>query len=171
MSKHSAAMPIVYGGIFMALTILFTYVFAIQTTFIRIDFAFIPIALYAAMWGRVRTAVMAGLADVIGSNLFMPGMYFPGFTLSAVLTGWLYGTFLYQKEITLKRVLSLTLIVFVCVDCILNNIWLTIMYHDAAKAFYSWRVVKSAVLVPCKAVIIYNLYKPLHVFITKYANR
>ena len=171
MSKNNAAMPIVYGGIFMALTILFTYVFAIQTTFIRIDFAFIPIALYAAMWGRVRTAIMAGLADFIGSNLFMPGMYFPGFTVSAVLTGWLFGTFLYNKEITFKRVLTLMLLVFLFVDCILNNIWLTIMYHDAAKAFYSWRLLKSAVLAPFKAIVIYNLYKPLHVFIAKYSNK
>lgn len=169
MSKNSHAAPIVYGGIFTALTILFTYVFAIQTTFIRIDFAFIPIALYAAMWGPVRTAVMAGLADVIGSNLFMPGLYFPGFTVSAVLTGWLYGTFLYGREISFKRAITLTFLVFVFVDCILNNIWLTIMYHDAAKAFYSWRLVKSALLAPCKAFIIYTLYKPLHVFIAKYS--
>ena len=47
MYNNSSLSSIVYGGIFMALTILFTYVFAIQTTFIRVDFAFIPICLYA----------------------------------------------------------------------------------------------------------------------------
>ena len=58
--------------------------------------------------------------------------------------------------------------VFLFVDCILNNIWLTLMYHDAAAAFYSFRLVKSALLIFVKSAVLYNLYKPLKVFILKY---
>lgn len=152
----------------MALTILFTYVFAIQTTFIRIDFAFIPVAVYAFVWGAKKAAVMAMLADIIGSNLFMPGLYFPGFTLSAAVSAFIYGRFLYKREITFKRLFIMNALVFIITDCILNNIWLTLMYHDAATAFYAIRLVKSSVLTFLKAAILYNLFKPLKVFILKY---
>lgn len=161
-------MYIVSGGIFMALTILFTYVFAIQTTFIRIDFAFIPVAVYAFVWGAKKAVVMAMLADIIGSNLFMPGLYFPGFTLSAAVSAFIYGRFLYKREITFKRLFIMNALVFIITDCILNNIWLTLMYHDAAAAFYAVRLAKSSVLTFLKAAILYNLFKPLKVFILKY---
>lgn len=161
-------MYIVSSGLFIALTILFTYVFAIQTTFIRIDFAFIPIAIYASVWGAKKAAIMAVLADIIGSNLFMPGLYFPGFTLSAAVSAFIYGSFLYKREITFKRLFIMNSFVFILVDCILNNIWLTLMYHDAAAAFYAVRLWKSGILTFLKAAVLYNLFKPLKIFILKY---
>ena len=127
MYNNSSLSSIVYGGIFMALTILFTYVFAIQTTFIRVDFAFIPICLYAMRFGTAKT-------------------------------------------ITLKKLLLMNLTIFLFVDCILNNIWLTLMYKDAATSFYIMRIVKSVLLLPIKAAILYNIYKPLRYFILKYNN-
>ena len=162
-------MYIVSSGIFIAITILFTYVFAIQTPFVRIDFAFIPIAIYASMWGAKKTIIMAVLADIIGSNLFMPGLYFPGFTLSAAISAFIYGKFLYKQEITLKKLFIMNGCILLFVDCILNNIWLTLMYHDAAVAFFSLRLIKAALLTSVKAVVLYNLFKPLKVFILKYS--
>lgn len=168
MHNNSSLSSIVYGGIFMALTILFTYVFAIQTTFIRVDFAFIPICLYAIRFGTTKTVIMAALADIIGSNLFMPGLYFPGFTLSTITASFIYSKFLYKKTITLKKLLLMNLTIFIFVDCVLNNLWLTIMYKDAATSFFIMRAVKSIILLPIKAVILFNIYKPLRSFILKY---
>lgn len=170
MHNNSSLSSIVYGGIFMALTILFTYVFAIQTTFIRVDFAFIPICLYAIRFGTTKTVIMAALADIIGSNLFMPGLYFPGFTLSTITASFIYSKFLYKKTITLKKLLLMNLTIFIFVDCVLNNLWLTIMYKDAAISFFIMRAVKSIILLPIKAVILFNIYKPLRSFILKYNN-
>ena len=73
MYNNSSLSSIVYGGIFMALTILFTYVFAIQTTFIRVDFAFIPICLYAMRLARQKLLLCQLLQ--ISCNLFMPQVY------------------------------------------------------------------------------------------------
>lgn len=42
---------LVLGGMFVSLTILLTYVFALHTTFVHITFGFVPIALYGAMYG------------------------------------------------------------------------------------------------------------------------
>ena len=124
--------------------------------------------MYASVWGAKKAAVMAVLADIIGSNLFMPGLYFPGFTLSAAVSAFIYGSFLYKREITFKRLFIMNSLVFILVDCILNNIWLTLMYHDAAAAFYAVRLLKSGILTFLKAAVLYNLFKPLKIFILKY---
>ena len=59
------AKPLVFAGVFIALTILFTYVFSIQTPFVRLSFGFLPVAIYAAMFGPVRGGITAAAADII----------------------------------------------------------------------------------------------------------
>ena len=74
MYNNSSLSSIVYGGIFMALTILFTYVFAIQTTFIRVDFAFIPICLYAMRFGTTKL-LLCQLLQILSVAIFLCQVY------------------------------------------------------------------------------------------------
>ena len=53
MSRFSVK-SLVYAGASVALAVLFSYVFAIQTIFVRITFGFLPIAIYGAMYGPLR---------------------------------------------------------------------------------------------------------------------
>lgn len=71
---------------------------------IKITGAFLPIAVTAAMFGPVPAALVGALGDII-SFLLNPigGAYFPGFTISGLLTGLIYGLFFYKNEITLPR--------------------------------------------------------------------
>ncbi len=169
-SNQSNLLPLIHGGIFMALTVLFTFFLAIKTPFIRIDFAFIPLAIYAAMWGPYRAGIMFALVDIFGTNLFLPGTYFFGFTITNFITGFIYGKFLYKKEITLKRVFIMSVTTFIAVTCVLNNIWLTLQFHNAAFAFYTMRIIKGLIFVPLKTVILYHIYRFLKPFITRYYN-
>lgn len=148
---------IVYGGLLMAMVILLTYVFVIQTQFMRISLAFIPLAIYAYLYGRYNCMIIAILADIIGVNMFMPGMYFPGFTISAAISGYIYGYFLHREHPKLKHCFYAFITVFFLVDCICNNLWLYLMYHDAAKVFVPIRIVKALLMVPIKSYIIYKL--------------
>lgn len=58
---------LVLGGMFVSLTILLTYVFALHTTFVHITFGFVPIALYGAMYGpwKVRLSVLWQISSVL----------------------------------------------------------------------------------------------------------
>ena len=89
------AKPLVFAGVFIALTILFTYVFSIQTPFVRLSFGFLPVAIYAAMFGPVRGGITAAAADILGASLFSPGAFFFFFSLSSFLSGYIYGYFLH----------------------------------------------------------------------------
>ncbi len=170
MFKNSKILPLIHGGIFMALTILFTFVLAIKTPFIRIDFAFIPLAIYASMWGPYRAGLMFALVDVFGTNLFLPGTYFFGFTITNFITGFIYGKFLYHQEITIKRLLLMSITTYLAVTCFLNNIWLTLQFHDAAFAFYTMRIIKGLIFVPIKTIVLFNVYKAIKIFMQKHYN-
>ena len=54
--------------------------------------------LSAIILGPKYSTVLAGLADLIGALLFPFGSFFIGYTISALLTGLVYGLFLYNKD-------------------------------------------------------------------------
>ena len=156
---------IILSGIFISLVIIFTHIFALQTPFVRIGFGFIPIAVFAAKFGSVQAAWMAALADIIGCLLFSPGLFFPGFTISAALSGCVYGFFFYDKEITLRRAFLASFLIFVCIDLGLNTLWLSMLYHQAVSVFFLSRLGKGLLLFPLQSLLLYTLYKPLRTFL------
>jgi len=169
--SYSTAKPLVSTGIFIALVIIFTHIFAIQTPFVRISFGFLPIALFAALFGPLRAALMAAAADLFGCLIFSPGLFFPGFTCSAALSGLVYGYFFYKKEITIKRSVMACGLVFLAIDLGLNTLWLVLLYQKAASAFFLSRLLKSALLFPAHVSLIFMLSKPLGVFLPRHSSR
>ena len=73
------------------------------TQSIKISLDFIPIVAAAVLYGPVPAVIISILADVLGAFLFPVGPYFPGFTLTAALTGLLYGLLLHRSQ-SLPRV-------------------------------------------------------------------
>lgn len=86
-------------GILTGLAMLLSYVFAIQTPFVRITFGFLPIALAGAFYGPWKAGLVGALDNLIGTAIIGTSIFFPGFTLSDFLTGFLFGWFFYHKEI------------------------------------------------------------------------
>lgn len=162
--RYSKLQFVVFAGAFIALTIIFTHIFAVQATFIRIGFGFIPVAIFAAIFGPWRGGCMAAVADFIGCLLFTPGLYFPGFTISAFCGGYVYGHFFHQKQITVPRILIALSIIIVFIDLCLNTLWLSILYQKAAGAFLAARFIKCAALLPVQAALLYAVYKPLRYY-------
>lgn len=152
---------IVFSGVFTALTILFTHVFSIETVFVRISFGFLPIAVFAAIFGPLRGGIMAGVADLIGCLLFTPGLFFPGFTVSAFCSGVIYGYFFHTKKISMMRIASAIFLIIFIIDLGLNTLWLTLLYHKAASVFLASRILKCIVLFPVQVMLFYSVYKAL----------
>lgn len=80
----------------IALTIVVERLCSINTPYVRIGFAFVPIALCAALFGPVWGGVAFGIADLIGAALFTG--IFPGITISRICSGIIFGLFLHRKE-------------------------------------------------------------------------
>ena len=65
---------------------------------LKIGFTFVPVFLAAYLYGPLGGAIVGGIADFLGATLFPIGAYFPGFTLTCVLTGVVYGLLLQKKQ-------------------------------------------------------------------------
>ena len=70
----------------------------------KYEFSFVAVMLAAYMTGPLGGAVVGGLIDLIGALLVPTGAYFPGFTITAALTGLVWGFLLYKK-CSLPRIL------------------------------------------------------------------
>jgi ECF transporter S component (folate family) len=156
---------LVYMALFISMEIILTRFFAIQTSIVRIGFGFIPIAFSGIMFGPVIGGLTAMLADIVGMIIMPKGAYFPGFTFSALLTGAIYGFFLYSKPKTIFRIFMATLVINLFVDLGLNTLWLTMLTGNAAAAILPARLAARLVVLPLQTVMVYVLWRYLRVFI------
>jgi ECF transporter S component (folate family) len=150
---------IVFMGLFIAIEVVLTRFIAIQTPIVRIGFGFLPIALCAIMFGPLIGGITGVLADLIGMMLFPKGTYFPGFTLSAFLSGAIYGLLLYKKPITTIRVGLSVLIIKLFINLGLDTIWLSILYKKAIIVILPTRIISNAVMFPIQTLLIFIVWK------------
>jgi ECF transporter S component (folate family) len=150
---------IVFMGLFIAMEVVLTRFVSIQTPIVRIGFGFLPIALSAIMFGPVIGGITAMLCDLIGATLFPKGAFFPGFTLSALLGGVIYGIVLYRKQITVLRVGAAVLIIKLFVDLGLNTIWLSILYKKAIIVILPTRLISNSAMFPIQTLLIFLVWR------------
>ena len=98
--KRTNTEKLVITAILIALEIILTRFVGISTPMLRISFGFLPMVIVAMYYGPIWGGGAYALADVLGSLIFPTGAYFPGFTVSACLTGIIYGLFLHKRKVT-----------------------------------------------------------------------
>lgn len=150
---------LVFMALFIALQVILTRFLSIQTPILRIGFSFIPVALCSIILGPALGGITAGIADIVGMMIFPPSAYFPGFTLSALLSGAIYGLVLYKKPNTILRVAISVLLVTIIVDLGLNTWWLTMITGKAASVLIYPRLIKSAIMFPIQVSLISLIWK------------
>lgn len=164
---------LIIAAVLLALVIILTRFLSIQTPFLRIGFSFIPIIFAAIFLGPVWSTIIAGVGDVLGMILFPSGPFFLGFTVSAILTGLIYGLFLYNKNgimDTKKLLIRLTLsslIVLVLIGGILNSFWLFLMYDKGFMAIMPMRIVKELIMLPIQVIVIFTIEKAIRKPVSK----
>lgn len=146
-------------GILTGLAVLLSYVFAIQTPFVRITFGFLPITLAGAFYGPWKAGLVGALDNLIGTAIIGTSIFFPGFTLSDFLTGFLFGWFFYHKEIRFPYVCVPFLLVMLLIHLGLNTLWLVLYYDKAASAIFLSRVIKNLLCFPMEVGLFLAVYK------------
>ncbi|WP_288264818.1 folate family ECF transporter S component [uncultured Dialister sp.] len=153
-------------GILTALAVLLSYVFAIQTPFVRITFGFLPLALAGALYGPWKAGLVGALDNLIGTALVGTSIFFPGFTLSDFLTGFIFGYFFYRKEITFPYVCIPFLVIMVLIHLGLNTLWLVLYYDKAASAIFLGRLIKNLICFPMEVGLFLLIYKKAYRWIS-----
>ena len=123
-SFMSNTKKLVMMSFLISLTIVLARFLAIQNDILRISLEFLPIMVAAVLFGPVAGGLVGAIADLIGATLFPAGTFFPGFTISAFITGFIYGMFFYKKQITWLRALLGTFTKLVVVDLLMISTWM-----------------------------------------------
>lgn len=152
--KNNTTEKLVVTALMIALTVVLSKLLSINISILRIGFGFLPIAVLAILYGPLASGIAYAIADIIGSLLFPTGDFFPGFTVSAFITGIIFGAFLYRKEITIVRAAAASALVCILVNLLLNTYWLTFFVGKAYGVLIASRIVKELVAVPVMSILI-----------------
>ncbi|MGI6206459.1 MAG: folate family ECF transporter S component [Anaerovoracaceae bacterium] len=145
-------------ALLIALDIILTRFVSINTQFLRIGFGMIPVALAGAAFGPVWGGVCGAVGDLLGIMIFPSGAFFPGFTLTAALTGIIFGLCMYHRPKKIRYAVIASVIVCIGCNLILDTLWLDIMYGSGFLAILPARAVKCAVNIPIYSFLVYVLW-------------
>lgn len=151
-----------------ALEIVLSRFLSFSSATLKISLAFAPVAVAAMLYGPLWAGCVGALADLIGALLFPIGAFFPGFTVTALLVGVVYGLFLYNRKVTFFQTLPAAVIISAGLHIMLNSFWLAVMMAtgfmknpDPARTLYaawialmSTRVLSNAVMIVVQIILI-----------------
>ena len=146
-------------SLLIAIEVILTRFCSIQTPIVRIGFGFLPIAIIGMMYGPLSAGIAYAIGDLLGMALFPSGSFFPGFTLTAFLTGVTYGLFLYNKPKTWPRIVGSVLTVCLVLNLGLDTYWLSILMGKGYLALLPTRIIKAALMIPVQTLIIGIIWK------------
>ena len=156
--KRTNTEKLVITAILIALEVILTRFVGISTPMLRISFGFLPMVIVAMYYGPIWGGGTYALADVLGSLIFPTGAYFPGFTLTCVITGAVYGLLLHKK-VTVGTSLAAVIAVVLGINLLVNTFWLTIILGKGYMAMLPARFVKELLCVPIDTALILVLSK------------
>jgi ECF transporter S component (folate family) len=144
-SKRNRIFDIAVIGVLIAVEIILSRFLSISVWNMKIGFSFIPVVIAARRFGAPQAMIIAALGDFLGAILFPIGAYFPGFTLTAVLTAFCTAFFIH-KECSFKRILASVLINQIAGSLLLNTLWISILYGSPFFALLPTRVFQVVVM-------------------------
>ena len=99
--------------------------------------------------------MLAGaVIDTVGFLLSSYGEpYFPGFLITAVLSGLLYGMMLYRRKPTLWRIILLRLIINYGSNVLLGSVWKAMLYGKGYLYYATTGLVKNTLMLPLEVFL------------------
>ena len=125
---------------------------------LRVGFSFTALALAGMLFGPAAAGGVGAAGDLIGMLLFPNGTFFPGFTLTAVLKGLVYGFFLHRSQ-KAGRIIGTVLVVELILSQCLQTLWLSILYGSPYEAIFVTRLTQTAVMIPVQLLVLFALLK------------
>ncbi len=148
------------AGMLLAVQVVLGLVAAIPVgPSIRISFGYLALSSAGALLGPAIAPINGALADIIVFLIRPTGPYFPGFTVTGLVSGLIYGLMLYRRDITLPRLLITKLLIDVICNLALNTLWIHMLYGKALFALLPPRALKNLLQYPVDVLLLYPVMK------------
>ena len=165
MSNHSKYFKVTFDtktivilGLMTALQIVLSRFLSFSVWNMKIGFGFAPIVIAAMLLGPIPAAIVGGLSDFLGAILFPIGTYFPGFTLTATLTGLVFGLLLWERQ-SLVRIVTAVGITQLILSLLVNTYWISLLYGTPYVTLFPVRLIQTGILVALEILVIVALSK------------
>ena len=113
---------------------------------LRFSMSFIPVVIAARRFGIMGGVSVYALGDFLGAIIFPAGgAYFPGFTVTAAVSGLIYGLFLSKKGGPVRIVLSVLLSQLIC-TLLMNSYWLSTLMGSEFSAIFISRIPQALIM-------------------------
>ena len=152
------------AGLLSAIAIVLGFFKIPLTQIIEIRFMVLPVAAAGWLFGPVVGGLVGIVADVGGYLIKPTGPFFPGFTITSMLSGVIFGCVLYRRRPTLLRIFTAQVIYTLVCGLLLTSIWLSMLYGNGFIPVLTARILKELVLIPVNTIMLAALMEPVRRF-------
>ncbi len=121
---------------------------------LRISLGHLALAPTAMLFGPVVAGAQAAFSDILSFLLRPSGPYFPGFTISALLSGLVYGMAFYKTRCTTLQIIVARALIVLLLNILLNTVFLVMLYGSSRLVTLPARAVKNIVQFPFDCVLL-----------------
>lgn len=158
MNELKQTKTMVLLAFFAAIGIILGYTTTLELgPFIKISFAELANRMVDFIFGPVIGGIFGGVLDILKYLVKPTGPFFAGFTISAIVSGILFGSILYKKPVRLYRIIIAEIIEKTVVNIILNTWWLSILYGKGFMVLLTARIIKNLILLPIDCILLFIL--------------
>lgn len=158
---------VVLAGLIAAVVIMCKSMFFTVGDNLRVYFGYIAVMIGCYIYGPILGILVGFVSDLLGYFLFPSGDYFFGYTISAMLAGFVYGMFLYKSRISFLRIFFAKAFVNIFVNLCLGSLWSQMISGKAYLYYFYKSLVKNLVLLPIESIIAFAVLASLSSYLSK----
>ncbi len=156
--QNKAIQRLTISAMLLALSVILGFFKIPLSQVSEVRLQFLPIAADGMLFGPLYGGILGGLSDVLCYIVRPTGAFFPGFTISAVIQGVIYG-FMLRKDQGVGRILAAQALDTVVISLILNPIWLMMLYGNSFIIIFMERIIKVLVMFPINTALLAAVVK------------
>ncbi len=164
-SIKSSTMNLTIIAMLTALLVVLSLFCTIKTDALKITLDFIPVMIAAKLYGIRGAGLVAGLGDIIGYICHPTGPWFPPITVTAIITGIVFGILLKDNSLqTVREKLSAVISVVISqllISAFVTPLWLNILYKTSYMTFFITRLPQIAVMTAIQLIFIPIMIKSI----------
>lgn len=138
----------------VAFDVIFSRLLAVNVLIAKVGLGFAAIGVCAMLYGPAWAGVCAALSDLVGALLFPTGAYFPGFTVTAAMTGVIFGLFLYKQRPKFKQCFLAALTNCLLITLICNSVMIAVVFGPPLMPLIATRSVETAVMLAIQTAVL-----------------
>ena len=109
-----------------------------------ISLTYLFFSIIALIYGPIAGLTIGFFSDILGFILFPDGqMFFLGYTIDAMLAGFVYGIFFYKTKLSFSKCLYARIIVNLFINTILGSMWWSIINNFSFDVYVTYTLIIS----------------------------